>query len=105
MRTALFTLALAAGLSACSGDSPLTGPGASPVADAADPVADAIDRIAPALGSGDAAAQLRADLARVQGGVGAAAAAVEQTLARLEQDDPATSADVDAIRLALHYSR
>ena len=34
-----------------------------------------------------------------------AVAAVEQTLARLEQDDPATSADVDAIRLALHYSR
>jgi hypothetical protein len=34
-----------------------------------------------------------------------ATAGVEQALARLEQDDPSTAADLEAIRLAVRHAR
>jgi ABC-type glycerol-3-phosphate transport system substrate-binding protein len=108
MRSALLTLALAALLSACSEDVSPVGPALSPVAslttvNGADPLEDAIERIAPAFGQ-DASGLLLA-LQRVKNNEIAAVAIAEQQLARIERENAAFSADVDAIRLALNASR
>jgi hypothetical protein len=72
----------------------------------ADPIQDAIDRLAPAVGGDGATASLRGQLqALLAGHASADAAAVEVALQQLEANDPAVTADADAIRLALMAPR
>ena len=110
MRSALLTLALAALLSACSEDSsPTTGPSPTSIAslavEAGEPLDDAITRVAPAFGDGEIAAGLQTALLRVKNNETAAVAIAEQYLARVERENAAFLADVDAIRLALRTAR
>ena len=108
MRSALLTLALAALLSACGETSSPIGP--SPVAslatvDDGDPLDDAIARIAPVFGDSENATGLRVALLNVRKGEAAAVGMAEQSLARLERENPEFLADVEATRLALRASR
>ena len=109
MRSVLLTLALAALLSACREDSSPTGPRPTSIAslavEAGDPLDDAITRIAPAFGDGESAAGLHTALLRVKNNETAALAIAEQYLARVERENAAFLADVDAIRLALRTTR
>ena len=108
MRSALLTLALAALLTACGEHpSPIGPPAVASMAavNADDPLDDAISRIAPVFGDAEAASGLNVALLRMKGGDAAAAALAEQYLARLERENPAVIADVDAIRLALRSAR
>lgn len=102
-------------LAACSDGGGLTAPealpapaapAAGPDLGAADPIQDAIDRLAPAIGADGTTAALRGQLNALRAGDASAnPAAIERALQQLEANDPAVSADADAIRLALTLPR
>ena len=120
MNRTLLALLASTALAACSDQQLATAPSARRDLDAtvamnqksaalSDAVADVFDRILPALGDSPSAGDVRAALRKLEAslmdgdGPGAQAAqpALENALDRLERADPALSAEVDAIRLAL----